>query len=84
MKNYCRVVVNMRLLLNMLATDRDKAVEVTTGIPKDSKFVKIMSMNVDVATILIEHPMFPEAKDENTCPLMTIMFTRKPQTQESK
>lgn len=73
---YCRVVINMRMLLKMLTTDQ-KAVEVTIGLPPDCKFVKILSMNVDVATILVEHPMFPEAKSENDCPLMTIMFVSK-------
>lgn len=78
---YCRVVVNMRMLLNMLVTDRDKHIEVTTGLPKDAKFVKILAMNVDVATLLVEHPMFPEAKSETDCPLMTIMFVRKKEEQ---
>lgn len=73
---YCRVIVNMRMLLKMLVTNQ-QAVEVTTGLPPDCKFVKILSMNVDVATLLVEHPMFPEAKSENDCPLMTIMFINK-------
>ena len=72
---YCRVVVNMRMLLQMLTNQQ--TVEVATGLPKDCKFVKIMSANVDVAILLVEHPMFPEAKSESEAPLMTIMFIRK-------